>query len=144
METGPLRSRWKREQGMSRQPRGAKLRAVMDKGENENILWAARRLVRHCYGLIKESCDPWKSRITGRLREYFPISRRVERRVGKELSRTNHHSPPPAESRAKRRRLFSTAALRNTMPRGESHPSSYITLHHRQDYLTNRKSSGRN
>jgi len=51
----------------------------------------AAPLVRHCYGLIKERRDPWKSRITGRLRKYFPISRRVERRVGKELSRTRHH-----------------------------------------------------
>lgn len=48
-------------------------------------------LVRHCYGLIKERCDPWKSRITGRSRKYFPISRRVERRVGKELSRMCVH-----------------------------------------------------
>jgi hypothetical protein len=51
----------------------------------------AMPLVRHCYGLIKERRDPWKSRITGRLREYFPISWRVERRVGKELSRTKYH-----------------------------------------------------
>lgn len=49
-------------------------------------------LVCHCYGLIKERRDPWKSRITGRLREYFPIRQRVERRVGKELSRTKYHT----------------------------------------------------
>lgn len=36
-------------------------------------------LVRHCCGLIKDRCDPWKSQITGRSREYFPISWRTGR-----------------------------------------------------------------
>lgn len=67
-----------------------KLRAVMVEREYPTNCMAVP-LVRHCYGLIKEHRDPWKSRITGKLRKYFPISRRVERRVGKELSRTWHH-----------------------------------------------------
>lgn len=68
----------------------AKLRAVMVEREYPTNCIAVP-LVRHCYSLIKERRHPWKSRITRRLRKYFPISRRVERYVGKELSRIWHH-----------------------------------------------------
>lgn len=51
----------------------ARLRAIMvEQVYSTNCI--AVPLVRHCYGLIKKRRDPWKSRITGRLREYFPIS----------------------------------------------------------------------
>lgn len=68
----------------------AKLHAVMVEREYPTNCIAVL-LVRHCYSLIKERRDPWKSRITGRLRKYFPISWRVERRVEKELLRIWHH-----------------------------------------------------
>lgn len=51
----------------------ARLRAIMVEQEYSTNCIAVP-LVRHCYGLIKKRRDPWKSRITGRLREYFPIS----------------------------------------------------------------------
>ena len=94
----------------------------------------AVQVVRHCYGLIKERRDPWKSRITGRLRKYFPISRRVERRVGKELSRTWASSRRAGEISHKTT-TFDRDAWQNTM-------LTYITFY--PDCLTNQESLERN
>jgi hypothetical protein len=115
-------------------PGDVKLRAISVGQEYSRIV--AVPLIRHCYSLIKERRDP--PGLSGRLREYLPISRHVGWYDRKEGSRS--------DEAASRWQNFTQNCRQASLLHCRQIPltlSNYITFYP-GNCLTNQESSGRN